>query len=202
MDLSNITYKGPEYENASSIETFLPDNLRSLLKQVNGFIQFGGGLHVRGICNEPEWHSLEIVMKGEFALHYLFSEVKETDIPFAQDCVADQYLLRDQLVSKLHSETGEIESLNLGLPDFFSKISEDTQEFLGLGPLLKIHSEGKHLEPGQVIHVYPPFCTNEAANGVSLNPVSSIEALKYLSKLSSRLKSMPEGESFEFRIQQ
>ena len=111
MDLSNITYQGPEYQADQEIESLLPDNLLSLLKQINGFIQFGGGLHVRGLCNEPEWHSLRAALFGENAIHKLYPLVEKSDVPFAQDCVADQYLLRDRTVHKLFAETGELESL-------------------------------------------------------------------------------------------
>ena len=45
MDLSNITYQGPEFQEDQKIELLLPYNLLSLLKQINGFIQFNGGLH-------------------------------------------------------------------------------------------------------------------------------------------------------------
>jgi len=201
LDLSNITYQGPAYESGSDVESLLPENLCSLLKQLNGFIQFGGGLHVRGNCKEPDWHSLATAMKGELALHKLFPEVRETDIPFAQDCVADQYLLRDELVSKLHSETGEIEALGFGLAAFFSKVSENAPEFLSLEPLLQLQNEQRNLEPGQVIHVYPPFCSKEAADGVSLKPVSVSEALVYLSKLAFQISGTSDGEAFEFRIE-
>jgi len=119
MELSSITYTGPVYDGKSEIENQIPENLLSLLKQVNGFIQYGGALHVRGLCVEPEWHSIENVMGGELAIHNLFNQVKDGDIPFAQDCVADQYLLREGQVYKLQSETGEIDSLNIELATLF-----------------------------------------------------------------------------------
>ena len=72
--------------------------------------------------------------------------------------------------------------------------SENTIEFLGLEPLLQLHNENKYLEPGQVIHVYPPFCTNEAANGVSLKPVCIVEGLKYLMELSTHIHNTKEAE--------
>ena len=201
MELSNITFVGPDYKEGFEIESSLPDNLISMLRQVNGFIQFGGGLHVRGICKEPEWHSLEFALKGSSSFHLLFSEVKETDIPFAQDCVADQYLLRDGEVIKLHSETGEIEVFNFGLAVFFAKVSENPQEFLGLEPLMQLHNENKALEPGQVIHVYPPFCTKQASDGVYLKPVDAIEAHSYLAKLSSQIGSMADGEPIKLQVE-
>lgn len=201
MELSNITFAGPEYKEGFEIESLLPDNLVSILKQINGFIQFSGGLHVRGICKEPKWHSIEYALNGKSSIHALFDEVKETDIPFAQDCVADQYLLRNGEVIKLHSETGEIEALNFGLASFFAEVSGNPIEFLGLEPLMQLHNENIALNPGQVIHVYPPFCTKQASNGVSLKPVDALEAHSYLAKSSSQIGSMPDGEVIKFNVE-
>lgn len=200
MDLSNITYQGPEYQADQEIESLLPDNLLSLLKQINGFIQFGGGLHVRGLCNEPEWHSLRSALFGENAIHKLYPSVEKSDIPFAQDCVADQFLLRDRTVYKLFAETGELESLDFGLGSFLSAASADPVEFLGLEPLLQLQNQEQHLEPGQVIHVYPPFCTEEAKNGVSLKPVSTTEAIAFLSGFSKQINTVGNGGKIEIRV--
>ena len=48
---------GPEFDKGSKIIDRLPDYLVSLLQQMNGFIQYDGGLQVRGVCKEPisEW---------------------------------------------------------------------------------------------------------------------------------------------------
>ena len=200
MDLSNITYQGPEFQEDQEIELLLPDNLLSLLKQINGFIQFTGGLHLRGLCKEPEWHSLRAALIGENAIHKLYPAVEKTDIPFAQDCVADQYLLRDRTVYKLFAETGELESLDFGLGSFLSAASGDPVEFLGLEPLLQLQNQEQSLEPGQVIHVYPPFCTEQAQNGVSLKPVSIAEALTFLSRFSKQINSVGNGEEIEVRV--
>jgi hypothetical protein len=200
MDLSNITYQGPEYQADQEIESLLPDNLLSLLKQINGFIQFGGGLHVRGLCNEPEWHSLRSALFGENAIHKLYPSVEKSDVPFAQDCVAEQFLLRDRTVYKLFAETGELESLDFGLGSFLSAASADPVEFLGLEPLLQLQNQEQHLEPGQVIHVYPPFCTEQAKNGVSLKPVSAAEALTFLGDFSKQISSVGNGEKVEVRV--
>lgn len=200
MVLSNITYQGPEFQADHEIESLLPDNLLSLLKQINGFIQFGGGLHVRGLCIEPDWHSLRATLFGENAIHNLYPSVDKSDIPFAQDCVADQYILRDSIVYKLYAETGELESLDFGLGSFLSAASANPIEFLGLEPLLQLQNQGQHLEPGQVIHVYPPFCTKEAKNGVSLKPVSATDALTFLGDFSKQISSVGDGEKVEVRV--
>lgn len=200
MDLYHITYQGPDFQEDQEIESLLPDNLLSLLKQINGFIQFGGGLHVRGLCNEPEWHSLRRALFGESAIHTLYPSVERTDIPFAQNCVADQYLLRGRKVYKLFAETGELENLELGLGSFLSAASIQPIEFLGIQPLLQLQNQGRNLEPGQVIHVYPPFCTKEAKNGVSLKPISFKDAILFLSGFSKQINSVGNCERIQIRV--
>jgi hypothetical protein len=187
MNLSHITYQGPKFDSQSTILDILPKNLLELLKQINGFIQYDGGLHIRGVCNDPAWHSLDQVMQGDFAIHKLYSQVKKDDIPFGQDCVADQFILRDRVVYKLQSETGILESLDMGLGSFLKASQENPVEFLSMEPLLQLHKEGLLLKPGEVIHVYPPFCTKESANGVSLKPIPTQEALSFLSDFAKQV---------------
>src|SRR5262249_38743554 len=106
MRLEHITYSGPPPDDGDLL-TRLPAELSSLLRQPNGYIQFYGGLHVRGLCREPAWHSLRDAWDGEHAFHRLYPEVQPEDIPFAEDCLGDQFLLRDGLVWRLMAETGD-----------------------------------------------------------------------------------------------
>jgi len=200
MELTNVTYRGPAFDATSPTITVLPANLLSLLQQTNGFVQFGGGLHVRGVCEQPLWHSLTSVLAGPLALHKSYDALLPTDVPFAQDCMADQFVLRDGNIFKLWSETGEMESLDLNLPQFFKAAEANSVEFLGMEPLLRFESDGNSLQPGQVLHAYPPFCTEEAANGVSLRAVSIVEALQFLAGFSRQLSGLAPGERFEIRI--
>jgi len=200
LELSHITYRGPAFDSEASIATHLPSYLRSLLEQLNGFVQFGGGLHVRGVCAEPHWHNLERVMVGELALHIHYPQLLPSDIPFAQDCVADQFILRDGAVLKLHSETGDIEKLGLKLYEFFASAQEGPVEFLGMQPLIQYHHEGGKLLPGQVLSVYPPFCTKESANGVSLKAISAEEALRFLFEFSRHVASLSDGSSVSVKV--
>ncbi|WP_374569517.1 hypothetical protein [Ideonella sp.] len=178
----------------------LPDNLVGLLRQINGFILFGGGLHVRGVCEEPEWHSIASVIAGPTALHKLYPSLQPGDVPFAQDCVADQYVLRDRKVHKLEAETGHLVALGLSLPEFFAAVQSSPIEFLTMQPLLRHQQDGGSLEPGQVLHVYPPFCTKEAANGVSLKPVPVQEAIAFLADFSSQISSLAPGQKFSVKV--
>jgi hypothetical protein len=157
MLLDGITYVGPPFEEDSCAVSLLPDELVELLRQINGFVLFDGGLHVRGVCQSPDWHSLSSVWEGEGALHKLYPALRPSDVPFAQDCVADQYILRDRKVHKLYGDTGELLELHLTLPEFFAAVDASPVEFLAMEPLQLHQKNGGVLLPGQVLHVYPPF---------------------------------------------
>jgi hypothetical protein len=144
MQISNVTFRGPPIDDESILES-LPGNLRVLLRSMNGFIQRRGGLHVRGACAAPNWHSLRTVLEGEFAFHALYEEVELSDVPFAQDCVGDQFLLREGSVCRLAAETGEISVIAASLPEFFAAAAEDPIKILGLHPLIRLEQEGREL---------------------------------------------------------
>jgi hypothetical protein len=171
-----------------------------LLKEVNGFVQFNGALHVRGLCDEPKWHSLSQITLGSEALYRTYPALLPTDVPFAQDCVADQFILRDGHVYKLQSETGDLDPLRLTLAEFFAAVEANPVEFLGMEPLLQFQRDGGTLQAGQVLNVYPPFCTKEAAKGVSLKAVSVPEALRFLADFSRHISGLAEGQSFRVRV--
>jgi hypothetical protein len=200
MDLDHVTFAGPDFDERSPILDMLPDNLAGLLRQINGFIMYEGGLHVRGVCLEPSWHSLENTLIGPSALHKLYPAVEVADVPFAQDCLADQYLLRARSVCRLEAETGVVTPLNLSLPEFFRSIQEDPVEFLGMHPLLRHQREIGSLQPGQVLHAYPPFCTKQAADGVSLRAVPAGEAILFLADFARQISGLGEGENFQVTV--
>src|SRR4051812_18442980 len=114
MEQSEATYVGSEVTDPDILNR-VPDDNRHLLSHINGFILFDGGLHVRGAVLTPAWHSLREAWLGGSALHRLFPAIKETDAPFAQDCLGDQFVLRADVVHKLDAEVGELESLGLNL---------------------------------------------------------------------------------------
>jgi hypothetical protein len=200
MELSNVTFIGPPFEEAPALVAALPDNMVGLLRQINGFILLQGGLHVRGICATPEWHSLASVLAGPGALHAQYPALLASDVPFAQDCVADQYVLREGVVYKLEAETGQLSSRGLALSEFFASAQTNPIEFLGIQLLLRYQQGGGVLLPGQVLNVYPPFCTQEAAQGVSLRAVPVGEALAFLADFSRQISSLADGESFRGKV--
>jgi hypothetical protein len=194
MFLSNVTFRGPKIDDESLFDE-LPENLAALLRSINGFILCGGGLHIRGACVEPEWHSLRAAWHGQEAIQTLYDSVGPLDIPFAQDCVGDQFLLRGGKVLALSAETGEIGEKAIGLASFLQAANSDPEGFLAMEPLLALQGQGEILAPGQLIQAYPPFCTQQAAQGVSLKAVRACEVIGFHAELASKMPK--DGGQFE-----
>jgi hypothetical protein len=190
-------FLGPRI-NDLEIIALVPAEYRQLLEHTNGYVAYHGGLHVRGACIEPEWHSLRAAWVGEDALHRQFSELLPDDVPFAEDALGDQFVLRRGLVWKLKAECGDISNLNLSLPEFDAAVRADPDEFLELGPLHQFRSEGGTLEPGQLLSVVPPFVFSESADGVSLRAVPARQRISFLSKLAREIRDLPDGSSIRF----
>ena len=201
MELRDVIYEGPSIDNRDLL-TQLPDEYRDLLQQINGFIQFYGGLHIRGLCTQPRWHSLSEVWFGDHALSALYSDVRPDDIPFGQDVVGDQFVLRDTVVYHLSAETGEMASLDCTLDEFLQRAQEDPVGYLSLQPMLQFFHQGGTLEPGQLINVYPPFCSKESANGVSLQAISTLERIRFLANLARQIATLPDGSQVAFKGEQ
>ena len=183
MNNNGLTYEISDHE----ILERLPKSLKSLLRETNGFILFGGGLHVRGAVLSPAWHSLRHVWLGDCPLHRLFPALRESDIPFGQDCLGDQFILRKNLVHKLEAESGELASLEMNLETFLACARENPMEFLSLQPLAQFQREGGDLKPGQLLNVYPPFITRESKDGVSLTAVSMFERISFLADFARQI---------------
>ncbi len=194
MKLEHVTYKGKEEANFDCIKFEVPAALKSLLEQINGFIQYHGGLHVRGICRQPEWHSLNEVMTGKFALHKVYENIKETDLVFAQDCMADQFFIRDDCVYKLYSESGEVEFKESSLNLFLEKSTGDPVDYLEMQPLLQFQTDGNTLDPGSVLHAVPPFCTEQSENGVHLGAIPIHEAMLVLPDMARVVSNLNENK--------
>ena len=193
MEQSKPDYVGSEITD-TEILAKVPEDYRQFLTETNGFVLFDGGLHIRGAVLSPEWHSLRKVWLGDFALYKLFPAIEETDVPFAQDCLGDQFVLRDGIVHKLDAEVGEIESLAVDLQTFLQQAQENPVEYLLLEPLLQFMSEGGKLQLGQLLSVYPPFTAEESANGVSLKAISMFDRIGFLADFARQVASLSEGE--------
>jgi hypothetical protein len=86
------------------------------------------------------------------------------------------------------------------LLDFLGLAQTNPVEYLELHPLVQFYNNGGILEPGQLLSVYPPFCTQEAANGVSLKPISVHERIKFLADFASQISTVANGEKITIKV--
>jgi hypothetical protein len=198
MELTHVTFQGPPIDDPEILKE-LPRELRHILLQINGFIQFGGGLHVRGACQQPAWHSLRATWHGPEALHRAYPAVRETDVPFAQDCLGDQFVLRDGAVWKLAGETGELAARAGSLADFFAKIEDAPVQFLSLQPLIRFYRDGGNLQPGRLLNAAPPYCVCGDGD-VSLKAIPADDRLRFLADFSRQITDVPDGTKIEIVI--
>ncbi|MCB0688962.1 MAG: hypothetical protein KDC53_20630, partial [Saprospiraceae bacterium] len=135
----------------------LPSELKSFYTEINGIVAYRGGLHIRGCVSGPDWHSLRYFWKGPKALYRQFASLRENDIPFAEDCLGDQYFWRLGTVWRLFFDNGDVEDLELELYDFFEEVEKDPVDFLDLEPLVYFLDQGNEIEAGQYLVPDPPF---------------------------------------------
>ena len=199
MTLQGVIFKGPPLEDASVLQG-LPGELFEILWQVNGFVAYAGGLHVRGFVDEPEWHSFSRYHSGEMALAKLFPQVKKYDFPFAQDFLGNQFLLRDSEVFKLRADTGEATSMRVDLAEFFEAANKDPVSYLSLELLALFHEQSGGLEPGQLIHTMPPLCLKREDKKLAMKAVPADNAISFLAHFARQINDAPEGTEINLRL--
>ena len=192
-------YVGPAIDDLDILER-LPTQYRDLLAPANGYVAYRGGLHVRGACLKPDWHSLRAAWEGERAVHRLWPAVSPDDLPFAQDALGDQFILRRGQVHRLAAETGELEPLGVDLGEFDAAVRADPVEYLNLAPLEAFRAAGGVLQPGQLLSVYPPYCFDSADADRSFRAIPAPDRLGFLSSLAAQLRDLPDGASVSFAI--
>jgi hypothetical protein len=199
MNTDFNSFNGPALDDSVLLD-HLPMELHKFLTQLNGCVMFNGGLHICGACIAHKWHSLREVWIGKNAFHRFYKTIKESDIPFAQDCVGDQFLLRGEKVIKLSAEDGEVSAMRLNFLDFLSAAENNPMEFLGMQPLVELHHDGGILVPGHLILAYPPFCTPEASSGVKLSSIPAEELIAFHINLSKKINKLKSGERFRLTV--
>lgn len=200
VDPKYVTFRGPPISDPGTLAR-LPQDLRQLLANANGFIMFDGGLHIRGACLEPEWHSLRKVWEGELALSSLYPVIHTEDVPFAEDCMGDQFILRNEIVHRLAAETGQLSSLGIGVFAFLDEAQKSPLEFLCLHPLVQFQREQGHfISPGELLDANPFFCMAESGTGVHLEAVPALERLSFLAHVAGQISKLPDGTKIQFKF--
>ena len=168
--LNKYEYIGPEMDDFDTFSK-LPDDYQQILREKNGYIRFSGALHIRGCCNSPLWHSLQNCWTGELSLARFYPAIQDEDIPFAQNALGDQFILRNNIVHYMYGETGGLLCLNMEINEFLMKVEDDPLNYLNCWEIEMFLANGNQLKPGELLHAYPPLCTDQAANGISLTAV-------------------------------
>jgi len=192
------SFEGPPIDDSAILDR-LPEDIANCLKRRNGFITANGGFHVRGACIHPAWHSLRAAWEDNLALHRLYPEVLESDVPLAEDCFGDQFLLRDSQVIRLVAETGEIEEANCNWPEFLAGVEADPVGFLNLWSLGQFQEEFGPLPAGSLIHAYPPFVTVQGSNP-SLRAISALELRVFHADFARQIRGIPDGGKIEIKV--
>ncbi|MET4108055.1 SMI1/KNR4 family protein [Hymenobacter sp. UYP22] len=192
--MKGILYTGGEL---TDLVTFakLPTYLQTFLREQNGVVAYFGGLHIRGCVAAPSWHSLASVWQGERALWRTYAEVQKADIPFAQDCAGNQFLLRGDAVLWLDTETGELADLEVDFKHFLFGVEKFPLDALGMEPLRAFQQAGGILQPGQLLSLYPPLCiATKGQSKPSAKAVSVTERLAWLAEFHRQIKDLPDGQ--------
>ena len=192
MNILGITWRCAGIDDVEILHA-LPEELVTVLGEINGFIVHAGAVHVRGACLGPEWHSLRVAMHGPQAFHRLYGDVLPSDIPFAQDQVGDQFLLRSGSVCRLAAETGEIEPFCANLRHFLGGLQGDVEDFFTVGL-------SQQLEPGELLHACPPFCVKESGAGASLQPCPASQVILFHADFARQIRNIPDGGKIEIRF--
>jgi hypothetical protein len=192
-------YVGPAIDD-EAIFPLLPRPYANLLQRMNGYVAYHGALHVRGACREPLWHSLRYAWTGDGALHRLYPDLTIDDIPFAEDAIGDQYIIRDETVHQLSGETGEITSREMDIVEFDAAVRANPFEFLLLGPLQQLIDEGGTLQPGELLSVMPPLViSREPGERTSVRAIPARERIEWLAMLARKIRDLPDGGQVIFK---
>jgi hypothetical protein len=199
--MKGILYTGGELTDLVSFAR-LPSYLQAFLREQNGVVAYFGGLHIRGCVQEPAWHALHTAWLSETAFWRTYDEVLETDIPFAQDCVGNQFLLRGDAVLFLDTETGELADLEVDFKHFLFGVEKFPLDALGMEPLRSFQQRGGALEPGQLLSLYPPVCIASSKNKSRLKPQAMAERLAWLADFYRQIKDLPSGQRIHLKPSQ
>lgn len=154
MEFKGVIYRG-EAPVDEELAARIPGDLREFFQDSNGIIAYNGGLQIRACTQDTHWDSLGLYWTGERALSRVYSNLLSSDIPFGQDCVGDQFILREDNVWLLSTETGDMIDMEASLYEFFENCIEDPVEYLAMEPLVHhLDIEGE-LKPGMLVHVVP-----------------------------------------------
>jgi hypothetical protein len=193
MSISSVTWHGAAIDDAELLKD-LPPELVDILNHTNGFIVHHGAFRLRGAIRAPDWHSLRSAWRGVHGFCTLYDSVLPTDVPFGQDQLGDQFLLRDDKIVRLSAETGAIRAIASSVASFFDRLKDDIVGFLNVGLQYAI-------QPGELLFAYPPFCCQESGSGSLLKPLPAEQVILFHADLARQIKDVPDGARIVFRVE-
>ena len=196
LKIPEVTFVGPPVDDIVLAE-LVPIDIFAVLVDINGFVAFDGAFHFRGISSMPEWHSLALAWTSTTALHTLYSALLPSDVPFAQDALGNQFVLRGDQVSLLDGETGELEPLHMTVQDLFGSTLNSPGDILPTNIVKSFQDTGGALLPGELPSVYPPFCTKDSAAGVSVKAIAAQERIRFLAHFAAQIAQFDDGARIE-----
>ncbi|KAA9339366.1 SMI1/KNR4 family protein [Hymenobacter busanensis] len=196
--MEDVTYIG---EPVSDSVTFkqLPIEMQGFLLHANGLVAYLGGLHIRGCCQEPKWHSLAEAWSGDTAFCKIYPNVKISDIPFAQDSMGNQFLLRKGIVWFLDTETGEVENLNVSFDMFIAGVERFPGRALDLSNIGTFAKLGARLMPGELLAVFPPACIKTNGDQFKLTRMPVATRLHSLADMYRQIRRLKPGQKITVR---
>ncbi|GAB2951847.1 hypothetical protein GCM10027048_16060 [Hymenobacter coalescens] len=198
--MQDITYIGEPVSDSATFK-LLPFDMQAFMLQNNGLIAYFGGIHIRGCCQEPAWHSIKEAWQGENAFWRTYRNMKHSDLPFGQDAVGNQFFLRRGQVWFMDTETGEVQSLNVDFRRFIEGVERFPQQALDLsvvGTFLQL-TNGGHLEPGELLAVYPPSCIKTEGEEFNLTRMPTETRLHSLANLYEQIIRLKPGQKIRLR---
>jgi hypothetical protein len=177
-----ITYKGEPINDWITFNR-LPGCVQDFLIEINGFTVRNNVYHIRGCVNSPDWHSLNEVWHGETKLSDLFNSVSPYDIPIAQDCTGNQFIIRQNRMYMLDVETDSLVLMKINFQEFIRQIAE-----LSYDELQDSNMQNVEVAPGQHFSYYP---IDSSVLDFSLKAFDALAHLKLLSMIARSRKNNP-----------
>ncbi|OON67035.1 SMI1/KNR4 family protein [Hymenobacter sp. CRA2] len=197
--MQDITYIGEPVSDSATFK-LLPFDMQAFMLQHNGLIAYLGGIHIRGCCKEPLWHSLHEAWQGETAFWRTYTSIKQSDLPFAQDAVGNQFFLRRGQVWFLDTETGETQNLEVNFGRFIEGVDRFPDQALDLRAVITFRDlGGGALMPGELLAVYPPYCIQAEDENFDLTRMPTDVRLGSLANLYKQIRRLKPGQKIRLR---
>lgn len=184
-------------ELIDGIEHRLIEELRTLLRQKNGFFAFESALHVlaaRSSGNVPgieEWNS-----RGGWMRHY---NLAEPILFFAQDLFAGQFALCGNGIFRFDPETGRLTHLAETLEGWAGRILSDYNLETGWAAGREWQREARALKANCRLLPLRPFVIGGDYVAENLVEVSSVVAMEKYGALYGQIKDVPDGAPITVR---